>query len=341
MRRAPYRLTALVVLIATAIALLAGCGSSGDDDGAGSGTAGASAQGEKLKFVMVSHGPATDPNFSYIANGLKRAGEDLGVDVEYRGTKTGNTDPNAQRRLIESAIVTKPDGLIVTDPYPDVLNSLIKRASDAGIPVVLANAGIGQTEATGALAIYANDEYQSGVLGGEQMRRLGVQRPLVVTIPLGSLPLADDRTKGFDEGYGAAAERVEVPLNKLADQQFVKNAIEAKLAKDSEIDGVFGIGSSVTPAMIASQGGLGSRAQEIKWGGIDVPRVVIDALEAGTFDFALDQQQFAQPYLGLVALNLYAKYGITPASDFTATGPALVTKENVDSVAELEAANAG
>ncbi len=340
MRRAPYRLTALVVLIVTAIALLAGCGSS-DDDGSGSGTAGASAQGEKLKFVMVSHGPATDPQLAYIVNGLNRAGEDLGVDVEYRGPKVTNTNANEQRRLIESAIVTKPDGLIVTDPFPDALNATIKKATDAGIPVALANAGIGQTEATGALAVYANDERGAGVLGGEQMRRLGVEKPLVVTIPLGSLPLADDRTKGFDEGYGAPAERLEIPLNKISDQQFMKNAIEAKLAKDSEIDGVFSIGSAVSPAMLSAQSGLGSRAGEIRWGAIDVPREMLDKIEAGTVDFGIDQQLFAQPYLAAVALNLYAKYGITPASDFNATGPSLVTKDNVSRLAELEATNAG
>ena len=321
------------------VAAVAGCGGGSDNSASGT-TDGSQGAGRKLRIVLVAHGPATSPDFGILANGFKHAGEDLNVSTEYRGTKASNTDPNEQRRLIEAAIATKPDGLIVTDPYPKSLNPVIKKATDAGIPVVLMNAGIGETAATGALTVFANDEHQSGVLGGQQMKTLGAKHALVVTTPPGAIGFVDERTKGFTEGFGGLVTQAQIPLSNLSDAGFIKNAIEAKLTKDSTIDAVFTIGSSVTPPALAAQGELGSRAKSMHWGAIDVPDALLTAMKNDSWDFALNQQQFSQPYLATEALLLNIKYGITPASDFIPTGPALITPANAARMAESEATHA-
>ena len=46
--------------------------------------------------------------------------------------------------MLENAIAAKPDGLVIADTYPDVLNETIKAAVDSGIPVVLSNTGLGE-----------------------------------------------------------------------------------------------------------------------------------------------------------------------------------------------------
>ena len=92
-------------------------------------------------FIMVTHSPESDPYWISVANGLQQAGKDLGVKVQYRGTDKNLNDPNQQRRNLEAAIASKPDGLIVSDPTPASLNATIKKASEAGIPVILVNQG--------------------------------------------------------------------------------------------------------------------------------------------------------------------------------------------------------
>ena len=91
-----------------------------------------------------------DPFYNVIKNGARQAKEDLGVDVEYK--ETSQYDFQEQKRLIEAAIARKPDGLVVSDESPDVLDPVIADAVDAGIPVVIANAmGPDTLETTGAL----------------------------------------------------------------------------------------------------------------------------------------------------------------------------------------------
>ena len=55
--------------------------------------AGTSAQADGERYVLVSHAPDSDSWWNTIKNGLALAGEQMGVEVEYRvngGAKTGH-----------------------------------------------------------------------------------------------------------------------------------------------------------------------------------------------------------------------------------------------------------
>src|SRR5690606_33424279 len=60
--------------------LAAGCGAGGGSAPAGERAASRSA----LRIVVVSHGQASDPFWSVVANGLTDAADELGVRVEYQ-----------------------------------------------------------------------------------------------------------------------------------------------------------------------------------------------------------------------------------------------------------------
>jgi simple sugar transport system substrate-binding protein len=65
----------------------------------------------------------------------------------------------------------------------------------------------------------------------------------------------------------------------------------------------------------------------------------LDAIEAGTMEFAIDQQQYAQGYMSVVLLYL----ALTNNNELGGgapvySGPGFVTKDNVGSVKELVAA---
>jgi ABC-type sugar transport system substrate-binding protein len=76
--------------------------------------------------------------------GFQDAGQQLGIDVTFRGNQETNDFAAAPvvKRMLENAIATKPDGIVISDQYPDVPNDTIKEAVAAGIPVVLTNAVI-------------------------------------------------------------------------------------------------------------------------------------------------------------------------------------------------------
>ena len=72
----------------------------------------------------------------------------------------------------------------------------------------------------------------------------------------------------------------------------------------------------------------------IKLGTFDLSPTVLQALDAGKMEFAIDQQQFMQGYLPIVLLTLNHKYGLMPGADVL-TGPGFVTPDNAAQVIEL------
>ena len=97
----------------------------------------ASAEGEK--YILVSHAPDSDSWWNTIKNGIALAGEQVGVEVEYRNPPTGDIADMA--RIIEQAAASGPDGIITTLADFDVLSGPIKAAVDQGIDVIIMNTG--------------------------------------------------------------------------------------------------------------------------------------------------------------------------------------------------------
>jgi simple sugar transport system substrate-binding protein len=94
----------------------------------GSGASGRhSAQADGERYVLVSHAPDSDSWWNTIKNGLALAGEQMGVEVEYRNPPTGDLADMA--RIIEQAAASGPDGIITTLADPDVLSGPIRPRS--------------------------------------------------------------------------------------------------------------------------------------------------------------------------------------------------------------------
>ena len=82
----------------------------------------------------MTHGQASDPFWSVVKNGVDQGAKDMGVSVEYQAPS--RFDMVAMSQLIDAAVASKPDGLVVSIPDANALGPAIKRAVDAGIPVI-------------------------------------------------------------------------------------------------------------------------------------------------------------------------------------------------------------
>src|SRR5215218_3604762 len=119
-----------------------------------------------LRFVVVSHGQASDPFWSVVQNGVNQAAEDMGVQVEYQAPQT--YDMVAMSQLIDAAVASKPDGLVVSIPDADALGDSIRAAVAAGIPVISMDSGLDVSKKLGAILHMGIDEYPSGLAAGEK-----------------------------------------------------------------------------------------------------------------------------------------------------------------------------
>jgi len=286
------------------------------------------------RIVVVTHGQASDPFWSVVANGIADADAEFDcVETEYNAPET--FDMVAMAQLIDTAVASAPDGLIVSNPDPSALEESITAAIDAGIPVISINSGSDVADELGVIAHVGQTEYEAGFGGGQRMAAAGVSNALCVNQEVGNVAL-DLRCQGFADAMaeaGGSATVLEVDLNDPTDTQ---NRVIASLGEDESINGVFALGpTGAVPVLEAlrDEGLIGVVALAT----FDLSPEVLGAISSGEMLFAIDQQQYTQGYLGVVYMYLYLNNLNTPGSSVVLTGPGFVTAETADAVIEYSA----
>jgi simple sugar transport system substrate-binding protein len=287
-----------------------------------------SAAAQDMRFVVVSHGQASDPFWSVVKNGVDKAAEDLGVEVEYRAPDTFDMVQMAQ--LIDAAVASQPDGLVVSIPDAEALGDSIRNAVASGIPVISMNSGSDVREELGVAVHVGQTEYEAGQGGGKQMKDAGVTKAICVNQEVGNVAL-DLRCEGFTEGLGGAVEVVAVSM----DPTEIGNAVKAYLSANPDTNGVLTLGPSAAEPTMAALEEI-EMLDKVKFGTFDLSPGVLEAIDQGRMMFAIDQQQYLQGYLPIQLLKLNKLYGLMPAGTVM-TGPGFVTQENAAQVIELSA----
>jgi simple sugar transport system substrate-binding protein len=272
---------------------------------------------EKLRFIIVTHGAASDRFWGMVKEGADRAAAEMNVGVDYRAPE--EFDLKAMTDLLSAAVQEKPDGLVVSIPNADAVAAPIQAAVEAGIPVVTINSGFDVGRSLGALLHVGQSEYEAGRVAGETMRKLGGNKALCVNHELGNVGL-DLRCKGFIDGFAGSVEVMPVE----ADAEEAGKAIADRLTEDSDIDVVLTLSANIAgePAIAAAQA-LGE-GREVRVASFDVTDAVLKAVADGDAAFAIDQQPFLQGYLPVEILTLLKRYSVVPVSNVS-TGPRLIT----------------
>ncbi|MBX3081035.1 MAG: sugar ABC transporter substrate-binding protein [Anaerolineae bacterium] len=287
-----------------------------------------------FRIVVVTHGQASDPFWSVVKRGVDQAAEDMRVTVEYQAP--GTFDMVAMAQLIDAAVATKPNGLVVSVPDADALGDSIKKAIAAGIPVISINSGSDVAASLGVLAHIGQTEYEAGLGGGQRMADAGVKNALCVNQEVGNVGL-DLRCKGFTDAITKAGGKVAVLAVDLADPTGSQSRIKAAVEADSTIDGVLTLGPTGAAPALAALTEMNA-LDKIKLATFDLSPEVLEAVRDGKMLFAIDQQQYTQGYLAIVYMTLYLENLDTPGNILIPTGPGFVTKDNAARVIDLSKA---
>lgn len=334
MNRIPKMYAAIMSTVVLAAMVIVACAAPpapvASDDQAAPATQGTQ---RDLRFVVVSHGQASDPFWSVVQNGVQQAATDMGVAAEYQAPDT--FDMVAMSQLIDAAVASAPDGLIVSIPDADALRDSISAAIDAGIPVVSMNSGSDVAEELGVLNHVGQTEYEAGFGGGERMAAEGATNALCVNQEVGNVAL-DLRCQGFTDAMAEAGATVEVLEVDLADPTDSQQRIVAALQSNADIDAIFTLGpTGAAPALAAVED---EGRDDLLLATFDLSPDVLTAIDEGRMLFAIDQQQYLQGYLPVVLLTLFNENLNTVANDVIMTGPGFVTQENAAQVIDLSAA---
>jgi len=327
----------LVVTAATAV-VVAGCTgpsasstkstSSVSPSSSASAGAGASASTSGLTFAVVTHGGSGDAFWTVVKNGAMAAGKDEGIKVLY----DSNGDPAQQSKLIDNYVAQKVNGLVVSMANPDALQSSVKAAVAAGIPVVTINSGQDKSAAFGAIAHVGQDESVAGEGAGTKLKALGKAHLLCVIHEAGNVGL-NQRCDGAKKTFGNVTN-LQVDLNNPTD---VQTKIKGALQADPGVDAVLALNPQVATLAAGAAKEAGSKAAQ----GIatfDLNGDVVKGIQDGSIQFAVDQQQYLQGYLPVVMLKLFVTNANTVGGgEPVLTGPGFVDKANVDAVAKYAA----
>ncbi|MBN7784201.1 sugar ABC transporter substrate-binding protein [Ponticoccus gilvus] len=279
-------------------------------------------------IIVVAHGQANDPFWSVVKNGVQKAGEDTGANVEFRSPET--FDMVQMSQLIDAAVNQEPDGLVVSIPDGDALGPSIERAVAAGIPVISMNSGSDVAADLGVLLHVGQSEYDAGMAAGQKLAEMGGTKGICVNQEVGNVAL-DLRCEGFTEGFGQ--EVTVIPTQN--DPTEVESKVRAALESDPDVDTVLGLGASLVgePAVAAVKA-LGR--DDVLIASFDLSAGFLQAVADGDAAFAIDQQQFLQGYLPVAFLALNAEYGLMPGGNVP-SGPNLVTQDSAAQVIDLSA----
>jgi simple sugar transport system substrate-binding protein len=312
----------------------------------GSTATSSSGGGCPYTFAVITHGD-NGSFWSVVYKGAKNAAADLGCKLSevYGSQQQGQAQPddNAENAQIQDAINAHVSGIAVSDHDPALMNPTIAKAEAAGIPVVMLNAGCDPADlaASHALTCFGQPESLAGEVAGAKFKSQGATNVLCVIHQSGQNLL--DRCNGIAQGLGvgttcstkaapahgpACTEVILSTPNAASNPQQAIGQVTAYLQAHPGINAVMTLNSAISDALVTAH------PAGVKIGTFDLDSTVVSDLKAGSLDFAIDQQQYLQGYLPIVALYLYKKHEgntVGPAT-VVPTGPLVVTGSNVSAV---------
>jgi simple sugar transport system substrate-binding protein len=279
--------------------VLNACG--GDNDSAtAEGASDVFGDQRKMRFVFVNH-VTTNPFFVPTKYGAEDACKLLGCSYQWTGSESSNV--NEMVRAFNSAISSKVDGIAVALVDLQAFNAPIKRALDAGIPVVGYNADAPES---GRLAYIGQDLFVSGQEMGKRIVELVPDGNVALFIATpGSLNIqpridgAIDSIKksGKPINYDTIATGAAVPKE--------LSTIDAYWVGHKDTKGMFAVdaGSTQSVAQVIKKYNL--RDEDVKGGGYDLLGPTTELLAAEQIDFTIDQQPYLQGFLPVLELFMY------------------------------------
>jgi simple sugar transport system substrate-binding protein len=312
--------------VAAGLLVLTGCSSSSssspsaDTSTTGGSDTGSSSSG--FRIDVITHGAPGDSFWDVVKSGAVQAGKDEGLDLHYQS----DPDVGKQATLIDNAVAAGTDGLVVSMANPDGLKKSIQAAVSAGVPVVTINSGIDQWKQYGAITHVGQSETLAGQAAGQKLTDDGLKNVLCVIQEAGNVGL-EQRCAGAKSKFSGTLTNLQVDNTDLAGSE---STIESKLQADPTIDGILTLGGDMSGQAVKAVAATGAN---VTVGTFDVNADVVQNVIDGKIQFAIDQQPYAQGYLGVTAVYLKNLDGLDIGGGQPVyTGPAFITKDNATSV---------
>ena len=243
--------------------------------------------------------------------GANRAGQELGVDIVWRGPLRED-ERDSQIAEVENAVSRGVSGIVLAPLDEAALVSPVAAAKRSGIPVVIIDSGL---KGDDWVSFVATDNEIGGRLGGEHLAKLlgGKGRVVMLRYAEGS-DSTNKREAGFLSAMQANPGIQVVSENQYggADVEGAYKKGETLLSRFKNPDGSLALEGIFTPNESTTFGMLrvlqdNGWAGKVKFVGFDASENLTKALEAGQIDGLVLQDPVRMGYLGVKTIVAHLK----------------------------------
>ncbi len=289
----------------------------------------------QLKIFLIVKASESE-YWQIVIDGAKKAAKHFGVTLIHQEPPT-EADVSKQVAILETAISTKPDAIVIAPTVADALVPGIEKATEMGIPVIIIDSAANTDK---YVSFLASDNYKIGQVAADKMAELlakkyGKPKGKVALITfmsgVGSLEL---RKNGFVDRL--KEKYPEIKLVAIRDARGKQgNTIgitQDLLTAYPDLDGIYASNQYTGDEMVRALDMMGRK---------DLATVAVDSgpqevwgLKNGYLDAILVQRPWVMGYAG-VAYAIMARNGV-PVAKNVDTGIITVTPEMVKSGAADE-----
>ncbi len=265
--------------------------------------------------------------------GSKAAGEDLGIDIKLTGPPTAETDIDQQVAMVEDSITRQVDAIVLASNSSTALNSVIDKARDAGIKVIVVDNAV----TVASDGFIGTDNIKAGQQAGEKMCELITAQgkadgKILHESAASGQQVLVDRFDGFAAGLEANCPDAEILQTLVNDNDLNKavSQVTDVINANPDLAGVFADNNtSGTGAARAVSAFKGSKVQVVAF---DSDPAEVDAVKDGLIGAIVVQNPFFFGYQGGVVEAAMAVAGSQPPVNLD-PGAVLVGPDNVEDAA--------
>ncbi|MCC8108582.1 MAG: sugar ABC transporter substrate-binding protein [Planctomycetes bacterium] len=293
-------------------------------------SAGVAVSAEKTRIAYVVKA-MTDQFWIDMRDGAEKAAEEMNVELSFQAPEK-ETDVERQIQMVENAIISNFDAIILSAADSKALNPVIVQANRADIPVILVNDTIAMTalaEDGGRVATYTGiDQYQAAALAGKYAaEKLPGGKVVLLEGPAG-VDALEQRLMGFrDQVEGKPGFEIVASQTANCDRNLGFNVMQNLLTSRPDVSIVWSVNAEMGQGAIQAIEQAG-RVGEIAVFDFDASNDDILTIREGSLMGSVAQYPALQARAAIKAcLDVLAGKKLPP---HTVTKAELITKDNVE-----------
>lgn len=287
---------------------------------------------DRLRVIFITPCVA-ESFFDTVKKGAADASKLMNVECTFSGTD--DVDIEEQLRIVEDAIKLEYDGIVLSIIDPTAFDGAINTALTRGIPIIAFNVNARRRSKNGITEV-CQDVYSAGkslALAVED--HIPVNGSALITLHSEGISALEDRYRGILE----VLQKKRLSYERLitgVEPDKAADLISGFLNANGEYKVILGTGQADTEGAGLS---IERSYADLNYfaAGFDLSPEIIRLIKKGTIYCTIDQQPYIQGFYPVVQLAQQCRLGLKPMN--IDSGAALITRQNVDEIAELSGQN--